>query len=161
MMACLIMLLLPLTRPEGLIFAFPLAAAIVVKEERCTLDLFLVINAGLLYFSWRYGYFGHLLPNTIYQKAHQPFGLMQSVYNVLEARYYLLALLVLCMTIKDGVFDIASRSVLIVYLLAYVFTNLESNFADRFFIQIFLPLFVFAAGFVKTNRLTVQEIGRE
>lgn len=67
-------LLLGLTRPEGVLFAgLALVAALILldNQDRRRLGmttLFLLIIPGLLYFLWRWRYFGYFLPNTFYVK---------------------------------------------------------------------------------------------
>ena len=66
---CLLFLLLPLTRPEGVVFSI-LGAILFVRRRRDadTFPRWLVVAAfvGLVYFIARWHYFGQLLPNPFY-----------------------------------------------------------------------------------------------
>ena len=69
------LLLLGLTRPEGVLYGvFALAATFLLFDRSDRIRLLkytaiLLILPGLLYFIWRWQYFGHFLPNTFYVKS--------------------------------------------------------------------------------------------
>lgn len=147
--------LLPLTRPEGVVFtAITMLVLLHKRKWHLPKDIgfWLMIIAGFSYFIWRYSYFGYLLPNTVYAKSHSHFGMIGSVFNILEARYYIVALLIATFAIRSRAFTIAALCVGIVHLLGYVFTELAMNYAFRFFMQIYIPLFVYAIAFVGTGK---------
>lgn len=68
-------LLLGLTRPEGVIYALLALAALLpllapaARRRLLRHTLFLFVLPGLVYFLWRWRYFGHFLPNTFYIKS--------------------------------------------------------------------------------------------
>lgn len=147
----IIAFLLPLTRPEGVVFtAFAMLVLLHKQHWKLPKDIsfWIMLIAGFSYFAWRYHYFGYVLPNTVYEKSHQHFGAIGYVFNVLEARYYIVALIIAVFAIRHRTFTIAAVSVAAVHVIAYIFTQLSMNYAFRFFMQIYIPLFVFAIHFI-------------
>jgi hypothetical protein len=71
---CVLSLLIPLTRPEGALIVGFVLLGIAVLERRAVKELLpallaLTIVPGVIYFLWRWSYFGYPLPNTYYVKA--------------------------------------------------------------------------------------------
>jgi hypothetical protein len=148
-----IALLLPLTRPEGVIFAASAMLVMLYKNKWRIpnhICFWLILVIGSIYAIWRYDYFGYLLPNTLHAKTEY-FGIMGSVYNLLEARYYIVAILITALVIGNRKFTIATITTALVHLTAYVFTELAMNYAYRFFMQIYIPLFIYAVYFINQN----------
>ncbi len=146
-----VVLLLPLTRPEGAVFSL-ISIIIMLKVNKWRLpkdiSFWLMGSLGVLYFIWRYQYFGYILPNTVYKKSHQQFGNITILFNIIDARYYIVAIIIMACSIKEKAFKIAILATIAVHLLAYVFTQLAMNYAFRFFMQIYIPLFVYAMHFI-------------
>lgn len=80
-------LLLGLTRPEGVIFfalIFLSSIVILSKKERphfIKLVVLWFMLPGIVYFIWRWSYFGYLFPNTFYAKSMIGSG---SLYTILK-----------------------------------------------------------------------------
>ncbi|MGF1534065.1 MAG: hypothetical protein ACFCUI_10195 [Bernardetiaceae bacterium] len=140
---------LPFIRPEGLFFAL-WGAYVYVRQSsgRQVLSVVLVLGLWLGYFVWRYDYFGYLLPNTFYFKAIQGSSIRYLPRHLLEVAFYALPLALLwrCSPRRfahEGMLVIAFA----LGLLLYAPSSLQMNYADRFWIQLFVPLFwVYATG---------------
>jgi hypothetical protein len=152
-------LLLPLTRPEGAVFTASAMLVMLYKSNwKIPRDIgfWLMLVVGSAYAVWRYQYFGYLLPNTVYAKSHRHFGMIGSVFNILEARYYIVAMLITAFAIRNRIFTIVTITTVVVHLIAYVFTELAMNYSYRFFMQIYIPLFVYAIYFI--SRKNVKDL---
>ncbi|NDC83937.1 hypothetical protein EB093_09830, partial [bacterium] len=152
----LIALLLPLTRPEGAVFTASAMLVMLYKSNwKIPRDIgfWLMLLVGSAYAVWRYQYFGYLLPNTVYAKSHRHFGMIGSVFNILEARYYIVAMLIIAFAVRNRIFTIVTITTVIVHLIAYVFTELAMNYGFRFFMQIYIPLFIYAIYFISREDL--------
>jgi arabinofuranosyltransferase len=88
----LMALLTALTRPDGLVLAVLMGAAILyaLRERSAwmlTIALVVFLVLGGAYFLWRYHYFGYLLPNPFYKKGGghlYPESMKFSITNVLK-----------------------------------------------------------------------------
>ena len=66
----LLCLLVSLTRPEGVVLALVLFGASWARGERHLLEWALIYGVpAVVYFRWRIGYYGELLPNTFHAKT--------------------------------------------------------------------------------------------
>lgn len=138
-----LLLLLPLTRPEGALFSMLAFFYLLFQARALPEKKFFIVVAlvGVGYFLIRYNYFGYILPNTVYAKKG---GGIEDVfdYNFSSGKSYLIMLTVLAFFTK-GVY----RFVALVSIFSagcYLSMNLAMNYADRFFYQIALPGFVFS-----------------
>jgi hypothetical protein len=144
-------LLLCLVRPDGVVFASPLLAIYLFRGEgfaaRWWKALCGFVLPGLIYFVWRWRYFGHLLPLPFYVKSdtkriahvlvlHSAVGLAPPL---------LAACLLIWIALRKEVF-VRKNLVLAVSLLVpsssfYLAMRLDQNYANRFF---FYPLVIAA-----------------
>jgi len=146
-----LLLLLPLTRPDGAIFAMVSLGVWFYFQRsqifKC-LTLWLCGLIALAYMAWRVHYFGYLLPNTFYLKSGLSTGLMESVFNLTESRMYLAAIAVSIWCIRAPAYRAVAAAAVITHLLAYVDSKLAMNYADRFFFQIYVPVLLYGGHFV-------------
>ncbi len=138
-------LLLPLTRPEGVLFAC--AGVILYWKGRRTsrqLPLFaLSVLLGLTYFLARWHYFHNLLPNPFYVKvAHEDLRntLTQWIVAVAEYKGYLFALTLVALLSKTTVTRVMSLCSLLLLLLLFAPHDMAMNFGDRYYVQLTLPI---------------------
>ncbi|MBY0408275.1 MAG: hypothetical protein K2Q01_11340 [Rickettsiales bacterium] len=143
-----VLLLLPLTRPEGALLSL-LAFAVMARRKRMRLPhpvfLAAVVALGAAYMHWRYRYFGYLLPNTAYAKAlnvTDPAAWWEELKAVM---HYWLILPFLAVVIKETRFRLIVCMAVFVYSVTYLHANLVMNYATRFPLQMFLPVVLAAA----------------
>ncbi len=135
-------LLLPLTRPEGIVFA--IAGVIVFwfrrRQEPKHLAYFAcVVFLGVVYFLARWRYFHQLLPNPFYVKAVHT-SLSMIVFNIVGNKGFLLTLvLILALARKVSTRFLAACSLLLMLGL-FVPHAMQMNFADRYYFQITFPV---------------------
>jgi arabinofuranosyltransferase len=123
LLKCLLMLFLAtLTRPEGFMI-FGLVAVLgmtftLLRSRRdrlqYILSLLVYVIPFLIYFFWRYSYFGFLLPNTFYAKTGGNFYqfLRGLKYSSLFAFHFLLPLLPLYFTfVWENGFEVSGRAI--------------------------------------------------
>lgn len=141
-----LLLLLPLTRPEGMVYSLAAFIFFLARNKLKVKDkLFLavVILAGISYMIGRTLYFGQLLPNpyyvkNIYSMAHAMNAFGRSIPIII-------VLMILASLLQDKIFSLFTISSLIIFSFAYAPSQLLMNFADRFRFQIFFPLILFSA----------------
>jgi arabinofuranosyltransferase len=139
-------LLLPLTRPEGFVFAS--AGVLLFWKLRShtpkQLSLFAVaLLIGAVYFIARWKYFHHMLPNPFYVKVdhHSLRNLLRLEFvNLATYKGYILAVLLVSLVSRNvvtRVFALCS-----VFLMTGLFAPhlLAMNYADRFYLQTTLPI---------------------
>jgi hypothetical protein len=144
--AALVGLALCLFRPDGVVFAVPLliyAAFVSERRGRAWAEVAAIFVApGMLYFAWRWRYFGELFPLPFYVKsdAVRVMGLVVSHSVQVSVKYLLFdaALLVPCIRLRG-----LRPRYLWVCLFAiptgfYWMMRLDQNIGDRFFY--YLPL---------------------
>lgn len=143
----ILLLLLPLTRPEGLLYSIVFFILFVkdgfslVKSKK---TLFFLIVLAVLYMKWRYNYFGKLFPNTFYLKSIKGFGISNFIKFLDDSKLYFIVLIILNVIIKNKVYIYFSILTTIIALLVYAPSDLNTTINDRFTIQIFLPIFLLA-----------------
>ena len=144
----LILLLLPATRPEGIIFSVLFLFYYFNQNKKLENKSFLyfIILIGIFYFVLRYNYYGKLLPNTFYHKSIDGFSIYNffDIYNFKRSIIYLIIIISIIPFISNS--KIKIYQILIPFVLVYFFylnSRLSMNYAERFFIQIFLPLMIF------------------
>jgi arabinofuranosyltransferase len=142
-------LLLPLTRPEGIVFAF--MGVLLFWRHRGDAPkqlpwLIAAVAAGLLYFLVRWHYFGHLLPNPYYSKVAQTtFNTIRDslLYNFSQSNGYFLTLILLTLLAQKLYTRIFALAGILVLLLLYGTHLMLMNYADRFYFQVTFPILLF------------------
>ena len=141
-------LLLPLTRPEGVIFACVGVALFWFRRERGRqFWLFaIVLSLGVMYFLARWNYFHHLLPNPYYLKlAHADWSRTWTILlsNLNESKGYFLVLLLVGLLARKFYTRIFAVCGFLLLLLLYAPHDMQMNYADRFYFQIACPILLF------------------
>ncbi|MFN8295556.1 MAG: hypothetical protein U0T69_05140 [Chitinophagales bacterium] len=153
-------LLLPLTRPDGIIFAvFAFVYTIWIKKNKLhILSFSIIVLTGLAYFIWRYQYFGLLLPLPFYHKSvtkiNRGFTLLFNTYT--SWQYILSSILVVVLLRKNKLFLYLSGITFFLFFFLYAPAILAMNYADRFSFQLFFPLILFSFIVLDTQTLVVQ-----
>lgn len=157
----ILLLLLPLTRPEGAAFAlmgFFLAwrQGQVVKKR---LFFGAVLVAGAAYMVWRVLYFGHLLPNTFYVKSvhDSTFNNLKALANTYIDRLMFMTIFLMIIALignKAMRWFGALGFGILVFL--YYPSGLATDIGTRFFFQV--SFFVILTGFLIAHQL-VSKIG--
>ncbi len=155
-------LLLPLTRPEGIIFACVGVVLFWIRagEAPKRYGLFaLAIFLGMAYFLLRWRYFHHFLPNPYYFKlaplTWKEIG-ANFFSNLKRCRgYFLTLILILIFSAKNStrVFVVCG---LLVLSLLYAPHMLDMNYAERFYFQVVFPFvlfFLIGEGVVREARI--------
>lgn len=142
-------LLLPLTRPEGALFsAFLLVYLVFIKKEKINIVAFLFfVGLGLVYFYWRYTYFGLLLPLPFYHKTlSQSNKLFNFILNsIISWQYLVFAIYLLIISIKKKLHSSYFLFLSIfIFFFSYAISTLHMNYASRFPFQILYPAIIFA-----------------
>jgi len=148
-----LLLLLPLTRPDGgLLSVFAFAYYLWRRHSHIERPAFLagIITLGIAYFSWRYWYFGYLLPNTFYAKQMQQITFSSILVKLALSIFYLGTICSLMMWIKQRDFRFIGLTALITYALAYLPSASWMNYADRFAFQLFVPAILASAYYVQS-----------
>lgn len=146
-------LLLPLTRPEGIIFSiFAFIYIILINKNKLHITSFsIIVLIGLGYFIWRYQHFQLLLPLPFYHKSvtkiNRVFTLLFNTYA--SWQYILSSILVAVILRKDKLFLYLSCITFFLFFFLYAPAILAMNYADRFSFQLFFPLILFA--FIKID----------
>lgn len=155
----LLVFLLPFVRPEGLLFA--LVAAFyrigVFQDRSFGFPLAILLLWGL-YFWWRYDYFGYFFPNTFYFKSLMGSSVRNLPKNLLDIAFHGFPLLLLLWHFRSRVVWFYSGTALLVALLVYAPSDLQMNYADRFWIQLFWPIWfihLFLANHAESRRWIV------
>ena len=160
-------LLLPLTRPEGILFS--VVGVWLYLRRRGTLpkhwlSLAATVLLGLLYFVARWRYFHQLLPNPFYVKVdHDSLGVVLAHVrdNLSVFRGFLLALiLVLCVARKPvtRVFAVCALALLVLLVFPH---DMPMNYADRYIFQVSLPvvlLFLIAEDITEMARIAAATV---
>jgi arabinofuranosyltransferase len=141
-------LLLPLTRPEGIIFACVGVALFWWRRERGRqFWLFAIaLLLGVIYFVARWDYFHHLLPNPYYLKlAHADWNRTRTVLlnNLNESKGYFLVLLMIGLLARQIYTRVFALCGFLLLLLLYAPHDMQMNYADRFYFQVACPFLLF------------------
>lgn len=142
------LLLLPLIRPEEALFSiFSFITFVYSKNFKISNKIYLlvIILIGLIYFIFRYKYFGFIFPNTYYAKRlESPWALLNMKhFMVHDFKIILLAYILAFLGNKKNI--IVVSYVFFIAALSYANSRLLSNFADRFTFQVYIPLLAFLA----------------
>jgi arabinofuranosyltransferase len=141
----ILLLLLPLTRPEGVVYSIVFFVLyikngfVTVKSKK---TLFLLILIAISYMICRYSYFGKLFPNTFYLKSVKGLGFGNFIKFIDDSKLYFLVLIILNFVVKNKIYIIISILTASIALLVYAPADLNTTINDRFTIQIFLPIFL-------------------
>jgi arabinofuranosyltransferase len=144
-----IFLLLPLTRPEGILFACLGVALFWVRRGSAPKHLLIFaasVFLGIGYFLARWHYFHHLFPNPFYFKLAAPTAveIRSNLLNTLteEKGYYLVLILVAVFARNwyARAFAVCATAVLLVL---YAPHYLDMNYADRFYFEMAFPILLF------------------
>lgn len=147
-----ILLLLPLTRPEGALYSLVGFSLFWYKNREIKSKKYFILFCalGLGYFILRYKYFGDLLPNTFYVKSSEGFNMNRFVSYIFgNIKYWSVALLFII--IKDKSYRILLGTSIIINVLLYASSDLQMNFSDRFPFQTFAPFYLGAFIYTKNT----------
>lgn len=153
------LLLLPMTRPEGALFSFVGFFLLIYQQKTIKAKgLFVaIVTIAVGYFIWRYQYFGHIFPNTFYIKSAYGFDIKKIIrYFVGNIQYFSIAFLLLFL-VKNNSFRVLLGTVIILNIFLYGKSYLQMNYAERFPFQTFFPLFL-ASFIIVRNRVNAVTI---
>lgn len=133
--------LLSLCRPEGI--AFSIIILFLVKDRK-TLIVWSVVM--LSYLSWKYFYYGSLLPNSFYHKK------IGSYFNgnFLQFKEYFLCYLLIPigLIVLKKKFNWYFVAFFVCGLAYYLNSNLEMNYSDRFYVHLY-PIILISLFYVE------------
>jgi len=149
----LVAFLLPITRPEGIVFSL-VGLGIFIKTNRpSNLRLGYIASLvilGVIYFAIRWRYFGAPLPNPYYVKvAHA--NISTFLGNASSAQLLLSAFLACVFVNRIPMFRVIWAAAAVIIVLVYLPHALVMNYSDRFLFQICLPVLVVAIATAKPN----------
>ncbi len=150
------LLLLGLTRPEGVLYGILSLSAILLLLDRSdrirllkTTALFLILP-GLVYFIWRWQYFGHFLPNTFYVKSTGGLLHLRDIWDIYGMFNFLAPLLLLIglglvgTKRKHGLRMLVLLTPALLFPWAYLLIDQLQNMGQRFQYPVY-PVFLLAA----------------
>ncbi|MBI3123048.1 MAG: hypothetical protein HYZ10_01455 [Ignavibacteriales bacterium] len=171
-------LIVSITRPEGIVvsaFLFLLSCfhykASWISLKRILIPFLLTyLLPGLIYFLWRWNYYGLLFPNTFYVKAFQKSSYLnksKDLYQYIRS-YLLIPFLISTLfyslkryTKKNNYKVRGNKSVVITIVSLLIFmhafyysTNLEMHYSFRFYYP-YYPLILIAFSFMSDNALNL------
>jgi len=141
-------LLLPLTRPEGIVFACVGVALFWTRRRHARrYALFAVaLILGAAYFIARWRYFHHPLPNPYYLKfAHVGWARTCAILldNLSQSKGYFLVLFLIAAFARKSYTRIFALCGAFLLLLMYAPHDMQMNYADRFYFQVAFPILLF------------------
>ncbi|HEY53490.1 MAG TPA: hypothetical protein G4N94_08545 [Caldilineae bacterium] len=150
------LLLLGLTRPEGVLYGVLTLSAILLlldRPERIrllkTTALFLILP-GLVYFIWRWQYFGYFLPNTFYVKSTGGLLHLRDIWDIYGMFKFLAPLLLLIglglagAKRQRGLRMLVLIAPALLFPWAYLLIDQLQNMGQRFQYPVY-PVFLLAA----------------
>ena len=149
-------LLLGLTRPEGVLFAgLALLAAFLLLDRSGRRRLLIttitwLILPGLIYFLWRWHYFGYLLPNTFYVKnagslLHlRYFPDIYELFRFMAPLFMLIGIGFLLDVPRDAMKKLTILTPAILFPWSYLLIDQLQNLGKRFQYPVY-PIFLLAA----------------
>jgi len=151
----LLALLMALTRPEGAILAVLMALAIVYingfTNSLVFIKKFLIFfgSLGLIYFVWRWAYFGYPLPNPFYKKGEGIYfnTLYVSIKNTIELSWWFGVLLLIGLFQKESRKITAALFIIFGFTAVWILLSNEMNYLMRFQ-YILLPIGAITSGWV-------------
>jgi len=152
----ILLLLLPMTRPEGAAFAvagFLLAwrSGKVVKDK---IFFGVILAIGALYMVWRVIYFGHLLPNTFYVKSvhDSVFHNLKALFNTyMDRTIFITVFAVAILLIKNRSLQVLGGLGFLILIFLYYPSGLATDVGTRFFFQV--SFFLLLMGFLLADQL--------
>jgi len=139
-------LLLPLTRPEGIVFSAVGVALFWRRRGRAPRHLawlFASALAGVVYFLARWHYFHHLLPNPFYAKVFESSWHTVArtlADNLMQADLYCFTLVLLFLLARERVTRVFALTSFLLLLLLFAPHDMPMNYADRFYFQLTFPV---------------------
>lgn len=150
----ILMLLLSLTRPEGVFFSLMAFGCYYNNQKKIEskATLAIIITLSFIYFYLRYSYFGQILPNTFYVKSGASFSWYRFFgYIAGSAPFWGAPLLFIF--VKNTNFRVLLSSSIIVNLY-YACSDLQMNYEYRFPFQTLMPFYLAAIYLAESkNRL--------
>ena len=149
-------LLLPLTRPEGIVFAIAGVIVFWIRrgQEPKHLSYFAgAVFVGIAYFLARWRYFHQLLPNPFYVKAIHT-SLLVIVGNIIADKGYLLTLALVLLLARKASTRFAAACSLLLMLVLFVPHGMQMNFADRYYFQLTFPVILLFLMVEDTGRMS-------
>jgi len=139
----LILLFLPLTRPEGAVFSLVGFLLFIFKNKsiKSKLFFFFIILIGIAYLILKYNHFGYILPNTFYVKSSRKFDIRHLIDYISEIKKFWWVLLLLLFE-KNNSFKALLVVGIIINIALYGNSDLTMNFSDRFPFQILAPFYL-------------------
>ena len=149
-------LLLGLTRPEGVLFAgLALLAALILldgagRRRLLIATLALLVIPGLIYFLWRWHYFGYFLPNTFYVKnagelLHMRyFPEIYELFRFMAPLFMLIGIGFLLDAPRNAVKKLIILAPAILFPWSYLLIDQLQNLGKRFQYPVY-PIFLLAA----------------
>jgi len=137
-------LLLCLTRPDGVVFAGPLLCVYAFQGEGFRARFWKLLGGfivpGLVYFVWRWHYFGHLLPLPFYVKSDTTrvlhFLVVKSAGSLIPP--LVVACLILSIALGRTMLKAQNRllfgTLIVPSTMFYLAMRLDQNYANRFFL---------------------------
>jgi len=161
-------LLLCLVRPDGVVFALPLLAVYLFRGLRISSRLWKLsvgfVLPGIVYFLWRWHYFGHLLPLPFYVKSDTArlWGVLVVKSAIGLAPPLLTACAVLVVALRKEMLQrrnlLLFATLIVPSSLFYLAMRLDQNYANRFFLYPLLVMAVLLAGNYETIRPRAREV---
>ncbi len=180
------LLFMSLVRPEGVVFSACLIGASAyyfyvynrVKFKEFLLAFVLIYFVpALVYFLWRWNYYGQFLPNTFYVKTDGQFYLNNLLDLARYLRSALIAPLILTLLImlaeadiwwnkikkQEGLenifkmFFVASAVFALILIILFSRTHLVMNYAARFYVPLLPLMWIVAAYFVNFGWLSIEK----
>ena len=142
-------LLLPLTRPEGIVFA---CAGVVLfwklrgKAPRKLPYFALALCLAIFYFFARMHYFHNLLPNPFYVKLGPNSWrslLSHLALNLTQSKAYFLTLILVLLLARKLPTRVFALCALLLLLLLFAPYRVAMNYSDRFYFQLTFPILLF------------------
>lgn len=149
-----LVLLAGLTRPEGLLPGTCVLILTYFSTKGKSRNKFLwatfaiLVAPGLIYFLWRYLYFGWLLPNTFYVKFGQPFDGIEWFSRSISSLVGFIVITILAHIIlaRQKRNNLLALLLYIIFLIAailpYLMSNLMMNYMNRFLFHVLPVIFV-------------------
>ncbi|WP_047489710.1 hypothetical protein [Terriglobus sp. TAA 43] len=154
-------LLLCLFRPDGVVFAVPLLIRQYLKQptaRKLAIDAGVFVIPGLIYFLWRWHYFGLFFPLPFYVKSdtHRILGLYEPS-NKQIFPYLIFSVAVLCLAVWKRLTRPVITLLIAVFLvptLFYLRMRLDQNWNGRFYF--YLPLVAAAVLAIMWHQLQIS-----
>ncbi len=157
------LLLLSFTRPEGVLLS-ALLLAFYRPISRITFIAYLA--PCIVYFLWRWIYYGQLLPNTFYAKASSAWPTRGNIASLEELSRNYVKLPAFLGLIFIGLDHARKRKLLIAALLIfsvislylYLPSDLVMNYSFRFFVPIYVLILLAVGGILLGSKLNIRLI---